>query len=93
MLPVALNAAVASAPLVLLISPAMVRSPPSASAVRSPLISDVPIVSESASLRLTVPPETMDTAPVKSLDALSMVTLLPAPAVTPVVPITVNAPV
>ncbi|OQC54771.1 MAG: hypothetical protein BWX54_02144 [Verrucomicrobia bacterium ADurb.Bin018] len=91
MLPVALNVAVASAPLALEMLPDSVRLPPSASAARFPLTAAVPRGSAFASFKVKSLPETTETAPVKSLDELSSVILLPAPAVMPVVPVTVRA--
>ncbi len=58
-----------------------------------PLTVDAPNSRTFVSRRLTSLPDTMDTAPVKLLDALSMVTLLPAPAVRLVVPATDSASV
>ena len=59
-----------SIPLAFEISPAIVKSPDKASAVKPPLIVDAPRLSEFESLIDTVPSDTTETLPIKLLSVL-----------------------
>ncbi|OQB39558.1 MAG: hypothetical protein BWY09_01045 [Candidatus Hydrogenedentes bacterium ADurb.Bin179] len=91
--PTVLKVSVASSPLFLVILPASVMpsGEPTDSTVKFPLILDVPIEMPFASFKYTFFPEATETAPMKLLAALSRVTAL-VPAVMPVVPPMVKAP-
>ncbi|OQB32845.1 MAG: hypothetical protein BWY09_02807 [Candidatus Hydrogenedentes bacterium ADurb.Bin179] len=77
--------------------PPTVRAPlwirPPLCNVRLPLIEDAPSSRPSRSKKLTFLPDTTETAPVKLLEVLFRVMSLAVPAVIPVAPLTVNAPV